>query len=249
LRRRGAAPPRLRARRRCVVLPPVINRTPAHRPPPPVSQASLGMIVHAQRRAGWALVETRRYRGWVRSAALRHDRRLAPLLEVVSLFSYVHAVRDVTARAPIAVVPILARLERAGGGGHGARGQAAPSGDWMHVRLPDDRLGWVQSADLRPAEREGGGGWGVRPEAVLATALRPWAFLILWGHPRSASTAPGSSVGPSDPGLQPRDADLQYADRRQPQEAARAARRGPGLLRAERHRQTPRRPASESGRS
>jgi hypothetical protein len=214
-------PPRLRARRRCVILPPVINLYA--RPSTTaavVSQAALGMIVHVlRRRAGWALVETPdRYRGWARSAALRHDRRLAPLFEVVSLFAYVHAVRDVTARAPIAVVPILARLERAGGGPHATRdGGAAPAGDWLHVRLPDDRLGWVQSADLRPAEREGGAGWGVRPEAILATALRFLGLPYLWG-----GTTP---FGLDCSGLVqlvhrihgymlPRDADLQYADRR-----------------------------------
>jgi gamma-D-glutamyl-L-lysine dipeptidyl-peptidase len=216
-------PPRLRASRRFVVLPPVVNMYA--RPSTiaaVVSQAALGTFVHVlRRRSGWALVETPdRYRGWIRSAALRHDRRHAPLLEVASLFANVHVVRDVTARAPIAVVPLLARLELAGGSTHRVRPGAtavAPPGDWVRVRLPDDRLGWVQHADLRPAEREGGAGWGVRPEAILGTALRFLGLPYLWGGttPFGMDCSGLVQLAHRVNGyLLPRDADLQYADRR-----------------------------------
>jgi hypothetical protein len=141
-------------------------------------------------------------------------------LEVASLFANVYAGRDVTARAPIAVVPILARLELAGGAAHRVRpgtAAGAPPGDWVRVRLHDDRLGWVQSADLRPAEREGGAGWGVRPEAILTTALRLLGLPYLWGGttPFGLDCSGLVQLAHRVHGyLLPRDADLQFADRR-----------------------------------
>jgi cell wall-associated NlpC family hydrolase len=223
---RGAAAPltpRARASRRSVVLPPVVNMYA--RPSATasvVSQATLGMrVVILRRHAGWALSETPdRYRGWIRAAALRHDQRTGPLLEVASLFANIYAARDVTTRAPIAVLPILARVEAAGG-----RPDKDPERIWLRVRLPDGRRGWAQRADLRLVDGDSAegtraaagarGAW--RAGALIATALRFIGLPYLWGGttPFGLDCSGLVQLAHRLHGiLLPRDADLQFADRR-----------------------------------
>jgi cell wall-associated NlpC family hydrolase len=194
---------------------------------PVVSQAILGMsVVMMKRRLGWALVETPdRYRGWIRTPALRRDQRHMPVVEVTSLLANIYAARDVTTRAPIAVLPMLARVEVSAHSGT-VRGAVAAQGgaaveDWVQVHLPDGRRGWAQSADLsapigtagrRALARSPG-----RSAAVVSMALRFLGLPYLWGGITTFGLDCSGLVQLAHRALGivlPRDADLQWADRR-----------------------------------
>ncbi len=203
------------------MLPPVVNlfagpdsRTAV------VSQATIGTVLLVTRsRPGWALVETPdRYSGWVRSRALRSLRaRGNPgyvpgrrVVLVTSLLAHVYRSPDVTAAGPISVAPFLSRLEATRRGA-----------DWVKVRLPDGRAGWVQRGDLSGAGRGSGtraaSAAPVNPAGVVATALRFLGVPYLWG----GTTAFGLDcsgftqlVYRAHGCLLPRDSDLQFADQR-----------------------------------
>ncbi|HYV20069.1 MAG TPA: C40 family peptidase [Verrucomicrobiae bacterium] len=237
-------PPQRRSRRRFVVLPPVVNMHAAPRPTSPVvSQAILGTsVLVIRRRSGWALVETPdRYRGWMRSPALRHDRRHMPVVEVRSLLANVYAGQDVTTRAPIAVLPMLARVEisgtaapalrsagtrarragRVAGAAHEARGGAVGTADWQRIHLPDGRTGWAQTADLHApvgiAGRHAISRTTGRAAEVVATALRFVGLPYLWGGITTFGLDCSGLVQLAHRAvgvILPRDADLQWADRR-----------------------------------
>jgi cell wall-associated NlpC family hydrolase len=223
-------PFRRRSRARFVVLAPVVNMHARPRVSSAVvSQAILGMsVVMMKRRLGWALVETPdRYRGWIRTPALRPDRRRMPVVEVRSLLANIYAARDVTTRAPIAVLPMLARVEVAAnsgpvrGSGHEARAGGAAVEDWVRVHLPDGRRGWAQSADVsapigaagrRALARSPG-----RSAAVVSMALRFLGLPYLWGGITTFGLDCSGLVQLAHRALGivlPRDADLQWADRR-----------------------------------
>ena len=235
-------PFRRRSRTRFVVLAPVVNMHARPRVSSAVvSQAILGMsVVMMKRRLGWALVETPdRYRGWIRTPALRPDRRRMPVVEVRSLLANIYAARDVTTRAPIAVLPMLARVEVAAnsgpvrGSGHEARAGGAAVEDWVRVHLPDGRRGWAQSADVsapigtagrRALARSPG-----RSAAVVSMALRFLGLPYLWGGITTFGLDCSGLVQLAHRALGivlPRDADLQWADRRLSPVAAASIRPG-----------------------
>jgi cell wall-associated NlpC family hydrolase len=222
-----------RAPHRSVVLPPVVNMYARADPHAPVvSQATLGTtVLVAQRRGGWALAETPdRYRGWIRAGALAAHLPGGPFAEVASLLANIYTERDVTARAPIAVLPMLARVEVLLPH-HPARGRrdALIRGslwvhpfdrgggfeDWLPIRLPDGRSGWAQRADLRPVVDPQMN--ADRPADVIATARRFLGLPYLWGGttPFGLDCSGMVQLAHRVFGITlPRDADLQWADRR-----------------------------------
>lgn len=236
---------------RWVVLPPVVNMYARPDPHAPVvSQATLGMtVLVAQRRGGWALAETPdRYRGWIRSGALAQHLPGGPFAEVSSLLANIYTERDVTARAPIAVLPMLARVEVLLPH-HPARGRRAALirgslrvrpfarvgafEDWLPIRLPDGRSGWAQRPDLRPVvdpQTVVGPRTAANPRSVvgpqtntngradiIATARRFLGLPYLWGGttPFGLDCSGMVQLAHRVFGITlPRDADLQWVDRR-----------------------------------
>jgi len=109
-----------------------------------VSQAIYGANVSVlEQQQGWAHIRTADdYTGWTSVADLRSGPPYAGrgrVAEVQSLFAHLYREASVTRHAPLLTVPFETRLEVI----------AEPEGQrWLQVRLPDDRSGWLQSADV-----------------------------------------------------------------------------------------------------
>jgi hypothetical protein len=110
-----------------------------------VSQAIFGANVGIlEQKDGWAHIRTADdYLGWTPSSALLPGKPYAAsgrVAEVWSLFAHIYRESSVTQHAPLITVPFESRLEVLAESGEDAR--------WLHVRLPDDRAGWVQAGDV-----------------------------------------------------------------------------------------------------
>jgi cell wall-associated NlpC family hydrolase len=110
-----------------------------------VSQAILGSNVQLlEQKDGWARIQTAdKYTGWMPLTSLRADRAYADggrIAEVQSLFAHLYREPDVTRRAPLLTVPFETKLEVIADQPDNLR--------WLQVRLPDERVAWVQRGDL-----------------------------------------------------------------------------------------------------
>src|SRR5450755_2802432 len=110
-----------------------------------VSQAIYGANVGIlEQKEGWAHIRTAdAYLGWTPLSALLPGKPYAAsgrVAEVQSLFAHIYRESNVTVHAPLITVPFESRLEVVAEANEAAR--------WLQVRLPDDRAGWVQAADV-----------------------------------------------------------------------------------------------------
>ena len=109
-----------------------------------VSQAIYGANVGVvEDRGDWVRIRTADdYTGWVPASTLIRGISYAQsgtIAQVESLYAHLYREPNEKARAPLLTVPFETRLELAGTVG---------KGDWIQVRLPDDRAAWVQRGDV-----------------------------------------------------------------------------------------------------
>jgi gamma-D-glutamyl-L-lysine dipeptidyl-peptidase len=174
-----------------------------------VSQAIIGSnVVTLEVRGNWARVRTAdQYTGWMLGDALRKLRESdsygssGQAVEVESLFANLYRETDVTLHRPVVTVPFATRLEVV------AAGNGNNSG-WLQVRLPDQRIAWIQSGDINRDPQS------LTIAQSIALARRFLGLPYLWGG--------RSSYGYDCSGFtqmlvrsrgitMPRDADLQVA--------------------------------------
>ncbi len=161
------------------VLRPVVNlHSAAREDSDVVSQALLGArLVELERKEGWAKIKGEDdYPGWIQLAALRplsaterYPASLEPgmAVEVDALGANLYLEPDVTKHAPVLTAPFGVRLERVNGGKDTPR--------WLEVRLPDRRLAWIQSGDVRTDLKP------IPLEASLLLAKRFMGITYTWG--------------------------------------------------------------------
>jgi gamma-D-glutamyl-L-lysine dipeptidyl-peptidase len=174
-----------------------------------VSQAIIGSnVVTLDVRGNWARVRTDdQYTGWMLGDALRRlgesgaYGRSGQVVQVEGLFANLYSETDVTLHKPVVTVPFETRLEVV------AEGKGNNSG-WLQVRLPDQRIAWIQSGDINRDSQP------LTIAQSIALAKRFLGLPYLWGG--------RSSYGYDCSGFtqmlvrsrgitMPRDADLQAA--------------------------------------
>ena len=151
-----------------------------------VSQAILGSNVEVlAENASWAKVRTNdQYQGWMRT---QDTRRLEPsqagyatsgqIAQVSSLLANVYRETDVTVHQPLLTIPFETRLEVM------ALGQD-DAADWFQVRLPDQRIGWIQAGDVDPAPPK------LSIKESIALGRRFLGLTYLWGASDRELAAP-----------------------------------------------------------
>jgi hypothetical protein len=127
-------------------------------------------------RGEWSRIQTEdRYKGWTPSRYLRliqHGPGYATngkTIQVESLFANLYRESDVTRHKPVVTIPFEARLEVI------AEGKGDDEG-WLQVRLPDQRIAWVQSSDVVSDPKP----FLTIPESI-ALARRFLGLPYLWG--------------------------------------------------------------------
>lgn len=161
-----------------VVLLPVANVLARPEALAPVEdQAILGEALEVSRAEGrFLFVRTRSgSRGWIEDSAVCPGApdRPAERLEVTSNLAHVYRDPDFTTSAPIATVPLGARL----GGLRAVEKEGHP---WREVLLPDGRTGFVSGEEVA-AERTAGTPPVLDPASWLAMARRFLGAPYTWG--------------------------------------------------------------------
>jgi hypothetical protein len=142
-----------------------------------VSQAVLGSNVEVlEEKNGWEKVRTNdQYSGWVQ----QHDLRIllpgnvgyassGQIAQVSSKTANLYRETDVTTHRPLLTVPFETRLEVVAQG-HG------DDRDWIQVRLPDQRIAWIQAGDVDFAPRN------LSIEESIALGRRFLGLTYTWG--------------------------------------------------------------------
>ena len=115
---------------------------------PVVSQAIYGSNVRLLIAQGeWCKIQTSdRYRGWISSHFLRLIQigdgyaTSGKTVQVQSFFANLYREADLTRHKPTLTVPFESRLELIEEG-------KGPNEGWLKLRLPDQRIAWIQSGD------------------------------------------------------------------------------------------------------
>ena len=145
-----------------------------------VSQAIFGSgIVLIGDKGDWVKVRTPDdYTGWMRLDTLRIENgdhtyaSTGKAVQVASLSANVYREPSITKHAPLLTLPFEARLEVAPQQGN----SGSPSNaEWLRVRLPDERLAWIQKGDVEsdPAP--------LNIEGDIDLAKRFIGITYLWG--------------------------------------------------------------------
>jgi len=195
-----------------VVLRPVVNLHSGPREDTDVvSQALLGArLVELERKEGWARIKGEDdYPGWIQlpairalDAAERYPASLEPgkAVEVDALGANLYLEPDVTKHAPVMTAPFGVRLERVNGGKDTQR--------WLEVKLPDRRIAWIQSGDVRTDLKP------LTLQASLDLAKRFLGINYTWGGTSSFGfdcSGFTQTIIRSRGVIMPRDADIQAA--------------------------------------
>ncbi len=195
-----------------VVIRPVINFHSAPREDSDVvTQALLGArLVEVDRRDGWVRVKgDDDYPGWAQMATLRTlaegerypaSQEPGKVVAVDALSANLYLEADVTKHAPVLTAPYGVRLERTNGGGDGQR--------WLEVRLPDRRLAWIQSGDVRTDLKPLTLGASLQLAKRFLGITYTWGGSSTFGFDCSGFT---QTILQSRGVLMPRDADIQAA--------------------------------------
>jgi hypothetical protein len=195
-----------------VVIKPVVNLHHGPRQDTDVvSQALLGArLVELERTDGWARIKgDDDYPGWIQIANLHAldagehypaSSEPGKVVEVDALGANLYLEPDLTKHAPVMTAPFGVRLERMNAGKDTSR--------WLEIKLPDRRIVWIQSGDVRT---------DLKPLGIAASLELAKRFLgvnYTWGGSSSFGfdcSGFTQTILRSRGAIMPRDANIQAA--------------------------------------
>lgn len=164
-----------------VVVKPVANMySAASEDADVVSQAIFGSgVVLIEDQGDWVKVRTPDdYTGWMRRDTLRIENgdhtyaSTSRAVQVASLSANVYREPSITKHVPLLNLPFEARLESAPQQGYSG---SSSSSEWLQVRLPDERLAWIQKGDVESEPAP------LNLEGDIELAKRFIGITYLWG--------------------------------------------------------------------